>query len=145
MRSWRWYSKVLFALLVAAFAYWVWPTPWEYVPPPSGEQNRGVVAVRVNRFTGRTRLVAVATSGERVASPAAVAPLAPRYQICFSPQMRADTFLLDTHTGAVRQLVEDSSTHAFSWERMREPPSLAGDDDPFTKFLHEREKAEGKK
>ena len=25
MRSWRWHSKVLLALLAAAFAYWVWP------------------------------------------------------------------------------------------------------------------------
>jgi hypothetical protein len=30
MRTWRWYSKLLFALLVAAFAYFVWPTPWRY-------------------------------------------------------------------------------------------------------------------
>jgi len=67
MRTWRWYSKVLFALLVAAFAYFVWPTPYAYfvvemparvsfsstgsglgtVPVPGGNQ-----LIRVNRFTG---------------------------------------------------------------------------------------------
>ena len=46
MRTWRWYSKVLFALLVAAFAYWVWPTPWRWE-----ETNTGLY--RLNRFTGR--------------------------------------------------------------------------------------------
>jgi len=46
MQRWRWYSKVLFALLVAAFAYFVWPTPYVYLPGPEG------VPVRVNRFTG---------------------------------------------------------------------------------------------
>jgi len=47
MRTWRWYSKVLFALLVAAFAYWVWPTPWRYEIVWGGE-----ALIRVNRFTG---------------------------------------------------------------------------------------------
>ncbi len=58
MRSWRWYSKVLFALLVAAFAYWVWPTPWHYehavVPRfPAGRATLNVL-VRVNRLSGTT-------------------------------------------------------------------------------------------
>jgi len=48
MRSWRWYSKVLFALLVAAFAYWVWPTPWFYPPLSS-------TIVRVHRVTGEVQ------------------------------------------------------------------------------------------
>ena len=64
MRSWRWYSKVLLALLVAAFAYWVWPTPYQYLPPPlpkgmdteyddwGRETDSGIVALRFNRFTG---------------------------------------------------------------------------------------------
>ena len=46
MRHWRWYSKVLFALVLAAFAYWVWPTPWERFQ--WGDRAPG----RVNRFTG---------------------------------------------------------------------------------------------
>ena len=52
MRSWRWYSKVLFALMVAAFAYWVWPTPWRYYAAGVGG---GVMLFRENRFTGRTQ------------------------------------------------------------------------------------------
>jgi hypothetical protein len=55
MRRWRWYSKVLFVLVVAAFAYWVWPTPYRYLPVP-GENLIGrawlAVGLRVNRFTG---------------------------------------------------------------------------------------------
>jgi hypothetical protein len=47
MRTWRWYSKVLFALLVASFAYYVWPTPWRYLPSAGRED------VRVHRVTGR--------------------------------------------------------------------------------------------
>ena len=46
MRTWRWYSKVLFALAVAAFAYWVWPTPWEH------HWVHDDVQLRINRFTG---------------------------------------------------------------------------------------------
>jgi hypothetical protein len=48
MRSWRWYSKVLFALLVAAFAYWVWPTAWFYPPLSS-------TIARVHRVTGEVQ------------------------------------------------------------------------------------------
>ena len=29
------HSKVLFALLLAEFACFVWPTPWEIIRPPS--------------------------------------------------------------------------------------------------------------
>jgi len=47
MRTWRWYSKALFALLVAAFAYFVWPTPRRYTKGPGG------IMLRVNRFTQR--------------------------------------------------------------------------------------------
>jgi hypothetical protein len=52
MRHWRWYSKLLFALLVAAFAYFVWPTPWTYYDNVDawGVQS----TLRTNRFTGRT-------------------------------------------------------------------------------------------
>ena len=56
MRSWRWYSKVLFALLVVAYAYWVWPTPWRdegYVTNPSGVQ----MEVRLRRITGRAQFL----------------------------------------------------------------------------------------
>jgi hypothetical protein len=51
MRSWRWYSKLLFALLVAAFAYFVWPTPWMYFigeTPVSGS-----FPIRIHRLTGK--------------------------------------------------------------------------------------------
>ena len=30
MRSWKWYSKLGLALAVTAFAWFVWPTPWQY-------------------------------------------------------------------------------------------------------------------
>ncbi len=50
MRNWRWYSKVLFALLVAAFAYWVWPTPW------TAYAHVDTQLVRQNRFTGRVQV-----------------------------------------------------------------------------------------
>ena len=70
MQSWRWYSKVLFALLVLAFAYCVWPTPWRYcILERPGDfafaRNRyaeeedvagapgGTFIVRVHRVTGR--------------------------------------------------------------------------------------------
>ena len=43
MRTWRWYSKVVLALVLLAFAYSVWPTPWYYME--GGWQ-------RVNRLTG---------------------------------------------------------------------------------------------
>ena len=43
MRSWKWYSKVLFGLVVAAFAWFVWPTPWKYLGP----------GIRVERITGK--------------------------------------------------------------------------------------------
>jgi hypothetical protein len=48
MRTWRWYSKLLFALLVAAFAYFVWPTPWRY------DHTRDGTLVRIHRVTGKT-------------------------------------------------------------------------------------------
>lgn len=50
MRTWRWYSKLLPALLLAAFAYWVWPTAWEHY------RDEGV-NVRVNRFTGKAEFL----------------------------------------------------------------------------------------
>ena len=50
MRHWRWYSKVLFALLAAAFAYWVWPTPWQHF-------TRGELPIRTHRVTGRTEIL----------------------------------------------------------------------------------------
>ncbi len=53
MRSWRWYSKVLFALLVAAFAYWVWPTPWR---DHSVDALGTPLLVRENRLTGHTQM-----------------------------------------------------------------------------------------
>jgi len=57
MRTWRWYSKVLFAVLVAAFAYWVWPTRYAYrmsTTPMGGTP----ITMRVDRFTGRVDLLA---------------------------------------------------------------------------------------
>lgn len=65
MRTWRWYSKGLFALLVAAFAYWVWPTPWtgyrevenytesnRFDIADKTDTTRDVVLLRRNRITG---------------------------------------------------------------------------------------------
>jgi len=48
MRTWTWYSKLLLVLVLAAFAYWVWPTPWK-------TYKTGRVNLRVNRFTGHTQ------------------------------------------------------------------------------------------
>ena len=62
MSRWRWYSKLLFAILVAAFAWYVWPTQWAYYRlDPSvavgGASDQVVVehskVIRVNRFTGK--------------------------------------------------------------------------------------------
>ena len=50
MRTWRWYSKVLLALVALAFAYWVWPTPYRY-------WNDHAWSFRVNRFTGTAQAV----------------------------------------------------------------------------------------
>lgn len=49
MRHWRWYSKLLFALLVAAFAYWVWPTPWRY-------DHVREIPIRTHRVTDRAQM-----------------------------------------------------------------------------------------
>lgn len=49
MRSWKWYSKVLFVLVLVAFGWWVWPTPWETYRDATGGR------VRVNRFTNRSQ------------------------------------------------------------------------------------------
>jgi len=46
MRTWRWYSKLLFAVFLLAFAYWVWPTPYSHTTGYRG------VPVRVSRITG---------------------------------------------------------------------------------------------
>jgi len=52
MRSWRWYSKLLLALLVVAFAYFVWPTPWRY--EHRGTENS---LVRINRLTDEVQIL----------------------------------------------------------------------------------------
>jgi len=71
MRTWRWYSKVLLALVVVAFAYYVWPTPWTCYQlnpsvsstsdnparPASGGIIEYSIWLRVNRFTGRTEIL----------------------------------------------------------------------------------------
>jgi len=71
MRTWRWYSKVLLGLLILAFAYYVWPTPWTcYQFNPGGvvsvssasDNPMGAITeygfwVRVNRFTGGTEIL----------------------------------------------------------------------------------------
>ena len=49
MRTWRWYSKVLFGLAVLAFACLVWPTPWRYQRGPD-------TLLRVHRVTGVTEV-----------------------------------------------------------------------------------------
>jgi|GEM_PF-3578686 len=50
MRTWRWYSKLLFALLVTAFAYFVWPTPWRY-------HDFDGVPFRSHRLTDRVQVL----------------------------------------------------------------------------------------
>lgn len=47
MSEWRWYSKMLLALAVVAFAYSVWPTPYRYMTTG----GRGVW--RIARITGQ--------------------------------------------------------------------------------------------
>ena len=50
MRSWHWYSKVLFALVLPGlFICFVWPTPWK-VTVRYGEDT--TTLVRTNRITG---------------------------------------------------------------------------------------------
>jgi len=63
MRTWRWYSKLLFALLVAAFAYLVWPTPWRYL-------SWHEMPIKVHRLTGRTEMLRAEGWREVKASPA---------------------------------------------------------------------------
>ena len=53
MRHWRWYSKLLFALVVAAFAYFVWPTPWRHFTAYMGDMT---LTYREHRITGETQL-----------------------------------------------------------------------------------------
>ena len=76
MKHWRWYSKVLLALALLAFAYWVWPTPWSsfrtttaFLPDP--KQNMMVKApngwrieIRENRLTHRVQYRGVLCDGE---------------------------------------------------------------------------------
>jgi len=58
MRHWRWRSKALFAILVAAFAYYVWPTPWRYFSDESYRGGSGGVCnIRVHRVTGRAQIL----------------------------------------------------------------------------------------
>jgi hypothetical protein len=45
MRTWRWYSKLLLGLLLLAFAYWVWPTPYRY-------WRDGFMVSRMDRLRG---------------------------------------------------------------------------------------------
>jgi hypothetical protein len=62
MRSWRWYSKLLFALAVVAVCYFVWPTPWR--TSPTIHAHSGIpVLVRQNRLTGRFQYRIVALGG----------------------------------------------------------------------------------
>jgi hypothetical protein len=42
-----------------------------------------------------------------------------RYQIVINPQVRADTFLLDTATGRVWQLVKFTDINATAWQIMK--------------------------
>ena len=83
MRAWRWHSKVLFALLVAAFAYSVWPTPWRYFTVERPGQfgggrllddvrvgaPGGTALVRVNRFTGSAYVYESESTGWRPYNP----------------------------------------------------------------------------
>jgi hypothetical protein len=46
---------VLLGLVLAAFAYWVWPTAWRYDYMTDGEGHRQVV--RMHRVTARTQAV----------------------------------------------------------------------------------------
>ena len=65
MRTWRWRSKVLLGLLLLAFAYYVWPTPWACYPVNPSVSSAGgeyganmeeyTIWLRVNRFTGKVQ------------------------------------------------------------------------------------------
>ena len=52
-RKWHWCSRLLFALLVAAFAWHVWPTPWRYWMDDTGELREHRILRRVERLTAR--------------------------------------------------------------------------------------------
>jgi hypothetical protein len=67
VRTWRWYSKVLFALLVAAFAYFVWPTPSRY-------DHTGNRPFRTHRVTGRVQGVMPGLGWRDVYDPFAEPP-----------------------------------------------------------------------
>ena len=54
MRTWRWYSKVVLALLLAAFAYFVWPTRYAWEVPSTGGFP---TVIRRDRFTGQILLL----------------------------------------------------------------------------------------
>jgi hypothetical protein len=72
MRAWRWYSKVLLALLAVAFGYLVWPTPWRYYTLDNGtllymvcSKDKQVppeplspvsLLIRQHRVTGQTQM-----------------------------------------------------------------------------------------
>jgi len=58
VQHWKWYSKVALALLVAAFAYWVWPTAWV-------TWRVGDTWLRVNRLTARVQVLDVDRGGWR--------------------------------------------------------------------------------
>lgn len=44
-------TKILIGVAVTIFAYFIWPTPWK-------EYKSGPANLRVNRFTGRTQVLA---------------------------------------------------------------------------------------
>lgn len=58
----RWPRRIALAgavVLVFAFGWFIWPTPYRYIPVASGgalaaSDQLKIIAVRVNRFTGRT-------------------------------------------------------------------------------------------
>jgi hypothetical protein len=51
-----------------------------------------------------------------------------RYQIVFNPNVRADTFLLDTQTGRVWQSALDTGSGASWWRPIPNPSLLQGPD-----------------
>ena len=113
MRSWRWYSKALFALAVVAFYWFVWPTQWNYGVQSFGLGDGHVFPLRVNRLTGRTEWYIVgwrdpsrARSAGRKASAAVVTePIDPDFAAVASatidPELAAIARKIRAQRGAV--------------------------------------------
>jgi len=50
----KWVVMLAVVVVLAAFAYLGWPTPWYYVPPVPGDARGGEIA-RIHRVTGEVQ------------------------------------------------------------------------------------------